>query len=184
MRTIHNTLAGTSLVFGLDFFDTGSYCEYVTINPVRYFKNFPSEEREKYYEYFTKALMQHIMSDNALKISQFISQLDSYPPSLNKTLILGALEYVFLAQRKLDKIGKKDEECLEIVKLIREYLDIVQSKLKSKSEEFYLVSIDDAEEVFEKIENICSQKGILPKIEDENVDLSEFINGQSISTSI
>ena len=119
-----------------------------------------------------------------IKISQFISQLDSYPPSLNKTLILGALEYVFLAQRKLDKIGKKDEECLEIVKLIREDLDIVQSKLKSKSEEFYLVSIDDAEEVFEKIENICSQKGILPKIEDENVDLSEFINGQSISTSI
>ena len=115
---------------------------------------------------------------------EFKEKVDSHPPSLNKTLILGALEYVFLAQRKLDKIEEKDEECLEIVKLIKKYLDIVRSKLRNKGERFYLINIDDAEEVFEKIENICSQKGILPKIEDANVDLSEFINGQSIFTSI
>lgn len=124
------------------------------------------------------------MVRNINEISRFITQLNNYPTSLNKTLMLGALKYIFLAQRKLNKIEGKDEEYLEIIELIKKYLDIVQSKLKSKREEFYLVNIDDAEEVFKKIENICSQKGILPKIENEDIDLAEFINDQSISTSI
>ncbi len=115
-----------------------------------------------------------IMRENALEISSLMSRLYDYPPSLNRTLILGALEYVSLAQNKLDKIKLEVGKCFEIVRLIKEYLNMVDQKLKTEKDGFDSIDISDTEDIFKKIENICYVQGILPRINEENVDLSDF----------
>ena len=114
------------------------------------------------------------MRENALGISSLMSRLYDYPPSLNRTLILGALEYISLVQNKLNKINLKIGKCFEIVKPIKEYLRIVHQKLKTEKDGFDSIDISDTEDIFKKIENICYEQGILPRINEENVDLSDF----------
>ncbi len=125
-------------------------------------------------EPITKLFTHCTVFQNTFKITRFMSQLTNYPPSLNRTLILGALEYVSLVQKKLDKIKLEIKKHFGIVKLIEKYLDAVQQKLETKKDKFDSININDTEGIFKKIEDICSQEGILPRIEEENIDLSNF----------
>jgi len=107
------------------------------------------------------------------KTKEVLGHFEKYPPSHNKNLVLGALEYIVVALRKI--IDVKLPKQVEVYDYISDYLNTISSIVSLSPEEFMNKNIFDLESLFRKIELFCFENKLLPKIDENNINLENFL---------
>lgn len=125
---------------------------------------------------FQKSLESSIYLDLEAEISkakEFLEHFEKYPPSHNRNLALGALEYITVALRKIIAITLPKQ--VEFHDYISDYLNAISSIVSLSPEEFMDKNIIDLESLFKRIESFCSENNLLPGIDENNINLENFI---------
>lgn len=108
------------------------------------------------------------------RAEELLEKYVKFPASYNRTMILGALQYSILALRKTSSINLSDSKKKELKSYVYEYLDDVSSLLSDNADNLIDLNLENTEDKLKKIEIFCSKLGILPKLDEEILDLGSF----------
>ena len=118
------------------------------------------------------ALSKKIVLD---KLDGLISIFENYESCSNQMLFLGSLDYFRLA---LKRENLKKQQKNELMKTVFEYGEYIENFYFTKRmvpENFSYYDLTPVEEEFDKLQHYIEDLGILPRLNDENVDLSIFL---------
>ena len=107
------------------------------------------------------------------RAKEFLQRFESYTPSHNRNLVMGALEYITIALGKIVAITLPKQ--VEFYYYISDYLNAISDILSLSPKEFMDESIVDLESLFEGIEAFCSENNLLPRIDENSIDLENFL---------
>lgn len=127
----------------------------------------------KYFEESHESFTYLDFETKVSKAKQFIESFEKYPPSHNRNLVLGALEYVAVAIRKIIEITLPKQ--VEFFDFISDYLDAISTVVSLSPEEFMDKHILDVESLFKEIESFCFENELLPRIDENNINLENFL---------
>lgn len=108
----------------------------------------------------------------AKNVRETISNFKHFPPSHNSTLICGALDYCLLALNKeelTDPIQK--DYLLRLIYSFTNEIKNIYDQVHRQADVLAELTLDNIEEAFQLVQNVCSGLKILPLI-DEEFDLS------------
>lgn len=115
--------------------------------------------------------------DKISKAKELIECFEKCPRSHNRALLLGALEYITVALGKVKNIKNITlPKQTEFLRYISDYFNAVSCILRLSPKEFIDKSIYEEEHLFKRIELFCSKNDILPKIDENGVDLEVFVS--------
>ena len=108
------------------------------------------------------------------KLNDLIEIFEDFEVCSNQTLLLGSLDYFRLALNR-EKLKKNDKK--ELFKVINEYLEYIENYFftyYSLADNLIDLDLSEIDEKFDSLQNYVSDLEILPRLYDEDVDLSIF----------
>ena len=108
------------------------------------------------------------------KLNDLIEIFEGFEVCSNQTLLLGSLDYFKLALNR-EKLKKNDKK--ELFKVINEYLEYIENYFftdYSLADNLIDLDLSEIDEKFDSLQNYVSDLEILPRLYDEDVDLSIF----------
>ena len=108
------------------------------------------------------------------KLNGLIEIFETFESSSNRTLLLGSLDYFRLALKR-EKLNEDEEKKLfELVYEYAEYIETYYFTNYSLADELIDSDLRDIDEKFDELQTYISELNILPRLYDEDVDLSVF----------
>lgn len=100
------------------------------------------------------------------RIKRLTDEFENLEACRNEILILGSLDYMLMALEKSD--------CGELIKRVDSYCDVIERTCQDMDDIVYLDS-GEIEMEFDKMQDyISADLKVLPRLDDENVELSVF----------
>ena len=108
------------------------------------------------------------------KLNGLIEIFETFESSSNRTLLLRSLDYFRLALKR-EKLNEDEEKKLfELVYEYAEYIETYYFTNYSLADELIDSELRDIDEKFDELQTYISELNILPRLYDEDVDLSVF----------
>lgn len=114
------------------------------------------------------------------KLDGLISIFENYEVCSNQMLFLGTLDYFRLA---LKRETLKKQEKNELLKTVFEYGEYIENFYFTQNmlpENFPYYDLTPVNEEFDRLQHHIESLGILPRLNDENVDLSVFLENDEL----
>ena len=115
------------------------------------------------------------------KLDGLISIFENYEVCSNQILILGSLDYFRLALKRENLKKQQKDELLKVIFEYGEHIENFYFTMRIHPEHFSYYDLTPVEEEFDRLQHYIEDLGILPRLYDENVDLSIFLEDDELS---